>query len=75
MLLRYARTIGSLILGIASLAALILIGSLLVSSVGGSPLTGYEGARAASVVVLLMTLTAIVLAWARFILRSRRPVR
>ncbi len=69
---RFFRTAANLVLGIGSLAALILVASLFVTSLVGPPLAGYEGVRGVASAMLLATLVAIVLVWARFIARSRQ---
>jgi len=66
------RTVSILIVDVGSLAALLIIATLLASSLGSPTLAGYEFAHFLGVTTLLLTLAAIVLVWARFIERSRR---
>jgi len=66
------RTVSILIVGVGSLAAFVMIATLLASSLGSPTLAGYEFSHFLGVTTLLLTLAAIILAWARFVERSRR---
>jgi hypothetical protein len=66
------RTVAVLIVGIPSLVALMMITTLLASSLASPILPGHESAHVLEGAALLLTLVAVVLAWARFAQRTRR---
>ena len=72
MVARVIRHVASLLVGLASLFALVLVGALLATTVSSPVLAGYEVMRALGVVVLVATLALVVVAWARFVVAIRR---
>ena len=66
------RTVAIVLVGIGNLVALALVATVLAASLGSSPSAGYALAHALEVATLLMTLALIILAWGRFIERTRR---
>jgi hypothetical protein len=63
------------LVGLGSLAALIVNAILLSASLTSPTLGGYESQHWFEIVTLLVTLAAVLLVWARFLrLSDRRPV-
>jgi hypothetical protein len=60
------------LVGLGSLGALALIAAILAASLGTPPLAGYAVVHTLEVMTLLLTLALVGLAWARFIIRTRR---
>lgn len=67
-----ALRVPRLLLGVGSLATLVIIAGLIVVSALSTPLAGYEGAAVAGTGLLVLTLATVVLGWARFVQVSRR---